>query len=84
MNFRIEKDALGEIKVPENVYWGVNTQRAIQNFKISQKKFPEIFIKALAEMKKACLLANLDLDLINQEKGNAILQAINEILNEKT
>ena len=82
MNFRTEKDALGEIKVPEEAYWGVNTQRAIQNFKISGKSFPKIFITSLAELKKACLLANIELDLIEKEEGDAILKAVSEILEE--
>ena len=83
MNYRIEKDVLGEIKVPIDVYWGINTQRAIQNFKISGKKFPNIFIMSLAQLKKACLLANMELGLIDKEIGDAILQAVNEILNEE-
>jgi len=83
LNFRIEKDVLGELKVPEGVYWGINTQRALQNFQISGKKFPEIFITSLAELKKACLLANIHLNLIDKEKGEAIIKAVNEILDEK-
>ncbi len=82
MSFRIEKDVLGEVEVPNNVYWGVNTQRAIKNFQISGKKFPQIFILSLAQLKKACLLANMELGLIDKEKGDAILQAANEILEE--
>ncbi|MFW9781175.1 MAG: lyase family protein, partial [Candidatus Heimdallarchaeota archaeon] len=82
MEFRIEKDVLGEIEVPNNVYWGINTQRAITNFQISGIKFPEIFIKSLAQIKKACLLANMDLELIEEKNGNAILDALNEILEE--
>ena len=82
LNFRIEKDVLGEVKVPEGVYWGVNTQRAIQNFQISGIKFPEIFLTSIAEIKKGCLLANVDLDLIDKEKGDAILKAVNEIIEE--
>ncbi len=82
LNFRIEKDVLGEIEVPEGAYWGINTQRAIQNFQISGIKFPEIFLTSLAELKKACLLANRDLDLVDKEKGDAILKAVNEILEE--
>ncbi|MFW9879863.1 MAG: lyase family protein, partial [Candidatus Thorarchaeota archaeon] len=82
MKFRFEKDLLGEIKVPDNVYWGINTQRAIQNFQISGQIFPEIFIKSLTQLKKACLLANIELKLIDKEKGEAILQAVNEILEE--
>ncbi|MFX1317343.1 MAG: class II fumarate hydratase [Promethearchaeota archaeon] len=82
MNFRIEKDILGELEVPIDVYWGINTQRALQNFQISGKTFPKVFIISLARLKKACLLANIDLNLIDTEKGNAINQAINEIVDE--
>ncbi len=83
MNYRVEKDVLGELEVPNDVYWGINTQRAIQNFQISGKKFPSIFIISLAQIKKACLLANMDLGLIEKKIGNAILQAIKEILSEE-
>ena len=76
---RLEKDILGELEVPANVYWGINTQRAIKNFKISGKRFSESFIKALAQIKKACLQTNLELDLIDQNIGKAILQSIDEI-----
>ena len=82
MKFRIEKDILGELEVPTDAYWGINTQRAIQNFQISDKKFPEIFIRSLAQMKKACLLANMELGLIEKTNGNAIDNALNEILEE--
>jgi len=82
-NTRIEKDILGELEVPSNVYWGINTQRAIQNFKISGKCFPPAFIFSLAMVKKACLLANMELGLIDEDIGNSILKAINEMLEEK-
>jgi len=64
------------------VYWGVNTQRAIKNFQISGKIFPQIFIISLTQLKKSCLLANMELGLIDKEKGEAILQATNDILEE--
>ena len=83
MDYRIEKDVLGEIKVPNNAYWGVNTQRAIENFQISNKRFSKNFIQSLAEVKKAALLANKDLGAISEEKFKAILQAIDEILNQQ-
>ncbi len=82
MKFRIEKDILGELEVPTDAYWGINTQRAIKNFEISGKKFPEIFIRSLAQLKKACLLANMELGLIEKNNGNAIDNALNEILEE--
>ena len=83
MNYRIEKDVLGEVEVPNDVYWGINTQRAIQNFQISGKRFPDIFIMSLAQLKKACLLANMELGLIDKDIGAPILQAVNEILKEE-
>jgi len=76
---RLEKDILGELEVPANVYWGINTQRAINNFKISGRRFSESFIKALAQIKKACLQTNLELGLMDQNIGKAILQSIDEI-----
>lgn len=79
---RTEKDVLGELEVPAEVYWGINTQRAIKNFQISGKRFPKVFIQSLAEVKKACLLANLELDLIDKAKGDALLQSMNEIIDE--
>jgi len=82
LNYRVEKDVLGEMEVPSDVLWGINTQRALQNFQISGKKFPKIFIISLAQVKKACLLANMELELIDKETGDAILQAVNEILVE--
>ena len=82
MNYRVEKDVLGEMEVPSDVLWGINTQRALQNFQISGKKFPKIFIISLAQVKKACLLANMELELIDKENGEAILKAVNEILKE--
>ncbi|NHJ25245.1 MAG: class II fumarate hydratase [Candidatus Lokiarchaeota archaeon] len=83
MKYRLEKDILGELEVPSDVYWGINTQRAIQNFKISGCTFPEIFIFSLAQLKKACLFSNTELKLIDNKVSEAILKAINEILLEK-
>ena len=83
MNYRIEKDVLGDVEVPIDVYWGINTQRAIKNFQISGKRFPNIFIISLAQLKKACLLANMELGLIDKEIGAPILQAVNEIIDEE-
>jgi len=79
---RIEKDLLGELEVPEDVYWGINTQRALKNFQISQKRFPKIFLISLAQVKKACLYANQKLEVIDNDKANAIEQAIDELLIE--
>ena len=81
--YRIEKDILGEIKVPIEVYWGISTQRALQNFKISGKRFPSIFIITLAQVKKACLLSNMELKLIDKEKSNALFKALDDIIEDK-
>ncbi len=83
LSFRIEKDVLGEIKVPSDAYWGINTQRAIQNFQISDRKFPHVFIKSLAQLKKACLMANMELGSIEKSLGDAILQGLDELLDGK-
>ncbi|TXT55912.1 MAG: Fumarate hydratase class II [Candidatus Thorarchaeota archaeon] len=80
---RIEHDVLGEMAVPADAYWGISTQRAIQNFHISGKQLPAKFIHALAEVKKACLLANMELGNIDKELGKALLQAIDEITSQK-
>ncbi len=79
---RLEKDLLGELEVPDDVYWGINTQRALKNFQISQRKFPEIFLLSLAQIKKACLFANQKLKVIDDEKVKAIEQALDELLIE--
>ena len=82
VNMRKEKDALGELDVPSDVYWGINTERAIRNFKISGRRMPEEFIMALAQVKKACLLANLENGSIEEDLGKAVLKAVDEILLE--
>ena len=82
-NTRKEKDVLGELEIPDEVYWGINTQRAINNFQISGKTFPHSFIHSLAFVKKACLLANLELELINQKLGESILEVLDEMILEE-
>ena len=60
--------------------WGINTQRALEHFQISGSVFPSAFILALAQVKKACLQANLELNVIDADIGQAILQALEELL----
>ena len=79
---RREKDSIGELDVPADVYWGINTQRALMNFKISGKTFPKEFILALAQVKKACLIANVALKKIDKTIGDALGQAVDEIITE--
>ena len=80
---RIEIDVLGELEVPSKAYWGINTQRAITNFRISGRIFPERFLLALAKVKKACLLANMGNKDIPEEIGSAALKAADEIILER-
>jgi fumarate hydratase, class II len=70
MEFRIEKDTMGEVKVPVNVYWGAQTQRSIDNFKIAQdiNKMPKEIIAAFAYLKHAAALANNELGVLPNEK----------------
>jgi fumarate hydratase class II len=82
MKTRRERDMLGPMNVPKDAYWGINTQRAIQNFQISGKRFSKSFIVALANVKKACVKANLQLGKIDDRKANAIIQAIDELVGE--
>lgn len=83
MKYREEKDMIGEVEVPSERLWGVHTQRALNNFKVSGEKAPFILIKALATVKKACCLANLEMKYIDPEKGRSILTACDEIIDGK-
>jgi fumarate hydratase class II len=82
MEFRIEKDTMGEVKVPANVYWGAQTQRSIDNFKIAQdiNKMPKEIIAAFAYLKHAAAVANNELGVLSNEKKDAIGVVCNEIL----
>lgn len=85
MEYRIEKDTMGEVKVPANVYWGAQTQRSIENFKIAQdiNKMPKEIIAAFAYLKKAAALANLDAGILDEEKAKLIGVVCDEILENK-
>lgn len=82
MDYRIEKDTMGEVQVPANVYWGAQTQRSIDNFRIAQdiNRMPKEIIKAFAYLKKAAALTNLDAGVLPQEKSDLIGQVCDEIL----
>lgn len=85
MEFRIEKDTMGEVKVPANVYWGAQTQRSIENFKIAQdiNKMPKEIIRAFAYLKHGAALANLDAGVLDEEKSRLIGRVCGEILEGK-
>lgn len=77
---RIETDSFGEISVPGDRYWGAQTQRSIQNFKIGEEKMPKPLVRALGVQKKAAALANMELGILDQKIGQAIVQAADEII----
>ncbi|RBN37322.1 aspartate ammonia-lyase, partial [Priestia megaterium] len=78
--YRTEADFLGEKQIPADVYYGVQTARAVENFPITGYKVHEEMIKALAIVKKAAALANMDTKRLYEGIGNAIVQAADEIL----
>ena len=87
MKFRIEKDSLGEVKVPSKALWGAQTQRAVDNFPISGIKmdfpFTKSFVSSLGLIKDAAAKANLRLKLISSKKSKAISRAAKEVWKEK-
>src|SRR3989441_1376244 len=82
-DYRIEKDFLGELKVPKDAYWGAQTQRAIENFPISGIRFGRRFIYALGLIKMACAQTNMELGLLDNKIGKAIVQACQEVMDGK-
>lgn len=82
-SFRIESDPLGEKLVPANVYYGVQTQRALENFAISGIKANPVFVNATVMIKKAAAEANMETGRLSLKKGRAIVQAADEVLSGK-
>jgi len=80
---RIEKDSLGEVSVPEEAYWGAQTQRAVGNFPVSGHKPHPGFVWAGATIKRAAAMVHRDLGLLQKENADAIIQAATEIMNGK-
>jgi fumarate hydratase class II len=81
MEFRIEKDTMGEVKVPAQKYWGAQTERSRNNFKIGpEASMPKEIVYAFAYLKKAAAHANHDLGVLNAEKRDLISKACDEIL----
>lgn len=81
-SYRKEKDTMGVVEVPANVYWGAQTQRSIDNFRIAQdiNRMPKEIVRAFAYLKKAAALANLDAGVLPKEKCDLIGQVCDEIL----
>lgn len=83
MSSRFEKDTFGEIAVPNDKLWGAQTQRSLENFKISTEKMPVELIKALAVVKQASALVNCQLGLLDKTKAEAIVKASNEVIDHQ-
>lgn len=83
MDYRIEKDTMGEVKVPVNVLWGAQTERSHQNFKIGVEKMPLEIIRAFAILKKAAALANHKLGKLDDVKTEVIVKVCDEIFQGK-
>ena len=84
MSYRIEKDTLGEVKVPADKYWGAQTERSRNNFKIGPAaSMPKEIIRGFAYLKKAAAYANYDLGVLSQEKRDLIAKVCDEILEGK-
>lgn len=83
MEYRTEKDTIGEINVPADKSWGAQTQRSIENFKIGWEKMPNEIIKAFAILKKAAAKVNKDLNKLDADKADAIMEAANKVMNDE-
>jgi len=84
MNYRIEKDTMGEVKVPAEKYWGAQTQRSLQNFKIGeQASMPKEIIKAFGYLKKAAAHTNFELGVLPEKKKDLISKVCDEIIEGK-
>ena len=69
--YRIEHDSMGEMKVPADAYWGSQTQRSLENFRIGKEKMPEEIIRAFAVLKKGAASANCRLNKLDKEKDSS-------------
>ena len=83
MEYRIEHDTMGEVRVPADRYWGAQTQRSYENFKIGTQRMPEEIIHAFGILKKAAAQANLALGALEEERAVAIQQAADEVISGK-
>jgi fumarate hydratase, class II len=83
MEYRIEKDSMGEVKVPADKYWGAQTERSFENFKIGGQKMPKEVIEAMAILKKAAAITNFKLGVLPEDKKNMIGKAADEIIEGK-
>lgn len=80
MKFRVDRDSLGEVKIPSDAYYGAFTARALKQYKVSGLKSHQNLIKAYVMIKRSATLANIQLKKLDSKKGNAIVKACDEIL----
>lgn len=83
MSYRIEKDTMGEMKVPNEKYWGAQTQRSLENFPIGGQTMPKEVVEGFAYLKQACAIVNHDLGRLDENKMQAISKACKEVLKGK-
>ena len=83
MDFRIETDSMGGVKVPTDKYYGAQTARSVMNFKIGGERFPRELIRALGILKKAAALTNRGLGILPPEKAELIVKAADEVIERK-
>ncbi len=79
-DFRVEKDTMGDIKVPAHALWGAQTQRSTENFKIGGDRFPREMIKAFGVLKKCAAMTNTELGLLDKKKSEFIIRAADEVI----
>src|SRR5499433_4124084 len=80
---RIETDSMGAIDVPADRYWGAQTQRSLEHFKIAGERFPRELIRAFGQLKRAAAEVNAELGLLPKDVANAIVQAADEVTEGK-
>ncbi|MBU0984314.1 MAG: class II fumarate hydratase, partial [candidate division Zixibacteria bacterium] len=83
MEYRIESDSMGEIKVPADRYYGAQTARSLMNFKIGGERMPDELIRAMGILKKAAALVNMELGTLDKKKGKLVVQAADEVISGK-
>ena len=83
MSFRIEKDSMGEMKVPQEKYWGAQTQRSLENFKIGDEHFPREFIRAYGLIKQVAAEVNSDIGVLDEKLAVTISEAAQEVIEGK-
>ena len=79
MEYRVERDSMGEMKVPADVYWGAQTQRSYENFRIGSEKMPPELIRALGMLKKAAAMANYNLGKLDLRRRDLIIRVCDEL-----